>query len=162
MSNILLVCTGNTCRSIMAEELMDDAIGRSSALRGRINVDSAGTFACEGQEPTEKAEIALEQMGIEMGKHKAKQVSEELVDWADLILVMEAAHVEQMEAMFPGDGGKVSTLLGYANGVYGFPGDLGYDVADPYGEPLEEYVECAVQLKCIIDKIVEKLEENIQ
>ena len=161
MSNILLVCTGNTCRSIMAEELMDDAVGRSSVLKGMIEVDSAGTFACEGQAPTDKAEMALERLGIEMGRHKAKQVSEELVEWADAILVMEAAHVEQMEAMFPSYEGKISTMIGYANGVYGFPGDTGYDIADPYGEPLDEYVQCARQLKTIIYKIIENIEKEV-
>lgn len=158
--NILLVCTGNTCRSIMAQELLEDAIDKSP-LRSKIDVDSAGTFACEGQLPTETAEEAMEELGLEIGRHRAKQVNDELMDWADIVLTMESGHIEELEAMFPRHEEKVHTLIGYANGISGFPGSEGFDVADPYGEPLEEYVECALQLKGLIDKLVKRFVKNL-
>ena len=160
MKNILLVCTGNTCRSAMAEALFEDAIDRSSELAGEIKVDSAGTFACEGQEATSKACQAIEEMGLDLDKHKAKQISAELVDWADLILAMEAGHIEHMEAMFPEAEPKMHTIIGYAEGVPGFPGDSGYDIEDPYGEPIEEYRSCAQQLREYIKKIVARMEKE--
>ena len=74
-------------------------------------------------------------MGLPLKKHKAKQIDKELADWADLILTMEAAQVEQIEAMFPEAEPKTHTLKGYAAGGTGLSGP-GYDVSDPYGEDL--------------------------
>ncbi len=154
----MLVCTGNTCRSAMAEALMDDAIDRSSTLEGKIRVDSAGTFACEGQSATIKAQQVMEELGFDLDKHKAKQVSAELIEWADIILTMEAVHIEQLEAMFPEAPEIIHTMIGYAAGVNGFPGSDGYDMEDPYGQPVEEYRTCARQLQEYVDKIVKKWE----
>ena len=120
MKNVLLVCTGNTCRSAMAEALFDDAVDRSSRLCGRIKVDSAGTFACEDAEATPYAIEAMDELGLNIERHKAKQIDAELVDWADIILTMESAHYEQIEAMFPQAEGKMHTLIGYARGDDGF------------------------------------------
>lgn len=160
MKNILLVCTGNTCRSVMAEALFDDAVDRSSKLSDKIKTDSAGTFACDGTEATPNAITAMEEMGLNISRHKAKMVDKELTDWADLILTMEAAHFEQVEAMFPEAERKIHTIMGYAEGVFGFPGE-GYDVEDPYGEDLDEYRSCAKQLKKLIASIVSELEKAV-
>ena len=160
MKNILLVCTGNTCRSVMAEALFDDAVDRSSILEGKIKTDSAGTFACNGADATPHAIQVMDEMGFNIARHKAKMVDQELIDWADLILTMEATHIEQIEAMFPEAEKKMHTIMGYANGIYGFPGE-GYDVEDPYGEDLDEYRSCAQQLRQLIQSIVAKLEQGV-
>ena len=162
MKNILLVCTGNTCRSAMAEALFEDAVDRSSKLAGKIKLDSAGTFACEGQEATAKACQVMEEIGLDLDKHKAKQINAELVEWADLILAMEASHIEHMEAMFPKAEDKMHTIIGYAEGVPGFPGDGRYDIEDPYGEDVEEYRSCAHQLRAYIEKIIKRLEDEAE
>ena len=161
MKHILLVCTGNTCRSVMAEALLDDEIGRSSRLEEKIKTDSAGTFACVDAEATPNAIAAMEEMGLSVEKHKAKQVDQELIDWADLILVMEASHYEQMEAMFPETESKMHTIKGYAEGEDGFPGFDGFNVDDPYEGDLEVYRECAAQLKELVQKIVRRWEREL-
>ena len=144
----------------MGEAIFDDAVDRSSILDGKVKVDSAGTFACEGTEATPNAIKAVEEMGLHIEKHKAKQIDEELVDWADLILTMEATHFEQIEAMFPKAEPKMHTLMGYAKGEYGYPGNLGFDVEDPYGDDLDEYRSSAQQIAVLIQAVVEKLEEQ--
>lgn len=160
MFNILFVDSGNTSRSPMAEAILDDALDRSR-LDGKVKTDSAGTFAPEGITPPEEAVEVMDEMGLDIEKNKSRQLDEELAEWADLILTMEAKNVEEIMAMFPEYEDKVHTLIGFINDVYGFPGDDGFDVMDIYKEPKEDYIECAKQLKSSIDALILKLEGMI-
>lgn len=160
MKNILLVCTGNTCRSVMAEEMLDDAVDRSTKLAGEIRAESAGTFAAEGSTVTQNTVQVMEEIGLSVRRHKAEQMDKEMAEWADLILTMEASHLEHIEAMFPEAEKKAHTLKGYAEGVEGFPGEDGYDIPDPYGEDLDEYRQCRDMIKGYIDRIVKRLEQS--
>jgi len=158
--NILFVCSGNTCRSPMAEALFDDAVDRSSRLRGKVKSQSAGTFAAVGDEATEEAIEVMEEMGLDIHRHRSQQFNGELAEWADLILAMEARHIEELEVMAPKDEGKMHTLLGWISGANGFPGDGNFDVEDPYKEPIEEYRKCALVLKDAVQRVVKILENN--
>jgi protein-tyrosine-phosphatase len=120
--NVLFVCTGNTCRSPMAEELAEDAAGRSTHLKD-MTFRSAGTFACEGEPATPEAIEVMEELDLSLEKHGARQFDKETARWADLILAMEARHIEEMEAMAPEAEHKMHTLLGFAAGVDGYPGE---------------------------------------
>jgi len=124
---------------------------------GSIKVNSAGTFAAEDMPATTEAIKAMEVRGLDIKKHRSKQFDAELAEWADLILAMEAKHIEQIEAMAPDAEEKTHTLLGFAEHVDGYPGDGRYDIADPYGEAYEEYEFCAEQLAQGIKKVVERL-----
>jgi len=152
--NILFVCTGNTCRSPMAAEMMknldDDPLGS-------IKVKSAGTFAAEDMPATPEATHVMEQRGMDIRKHRSKQFDVDLAEWADVILTMEAKHIEQIEAMVPTAEGKAHTLLAFGEHVDGFPGDGRYDISDPFGEPYEVYQACADMLEAGIAKAVARL-----
>ena len=74
---------------------------------------------------------------------------------------MEPNHIDELFAMAPEAEDKIHTLIGYATGVNGFPGEEGFDIKDPYKESREEYEECAVQLKEVIGKLVERLEREL-
>lgn len=145
--NVLFVCSSNTCRSPMAEAVLDDIIDRSSDLRGNVKVESCGTFACEGQEASELALKAMEELGLSLKKHEAKQFDSEKAEWADLILAMSKEQIEHMEAIAPKQTSKMHTLLGYINGVYGDPVDDEYNVPDPFKGDEEDYIACAKVLK---------------
>lgn len=154
--NVLFVCTGNTCRSPMAEELADDAAGRSTHLKD-MAFGSAGTFACEGAPASPEAIEVMEELGFDLSKHEARQFDKELAAWADLILAMEARHIEEMEAMAPDQEDKMHTLLGFAAGVDGYPGEAAYDVMDPYREPVEEYRLARDQIAAAVNRALERI-----
>jgi len=139
---------------------MDDAVDRSRILHGEVKLKSAGTFACEGAEPTEEAVRTMEEMGLEIDKHAAEQFTHETAEWADIILAMGKEQIEHMEVLAPEETYKMHTLLGYAQGVNGDPSDNSCDIMDPFDEGMEEYRECADQLKHAVELLVERLERE--
>jgi len=157
--NVLFVCTGNTCRSPMAEELADDAAGRSTHLKD-MSFQSAGTFACEGTPASSEAVEVMAEVGLDIEKHDAQQFDRELAQWADIILAMEARHIEEMVAMAPDQEDKMHTLLGYAAGVDGYPGESGYDIMDPYRQPVDEYRLARDQIKQAVARAFDRMEKE--
>lgn len=140
---ILFVCTGNTCRSAMAAAMLNDI-----AVKNDLNVliDSAGVFAGIGERATDEAVKAMAKRGIDLSGHRTKPLTDELIDMADVILVMTGAHKQLIESMAKG---KVFTLLEYA-------GDEG-DIPDPFGGDDEEYEETAQAIYDALVDIAEKL-----
>ena len=95
---ILFVCTGNTCRSPMAKVMLEDMIARDPSLKqAAIEVDSAGVFA--GKKPaTQYTREVAGDYGLDLTTHQSKPLHIVLVDWADLVLVMEQDNMEEVQA----------------------------------------------------------------
>ena len=134
----------------MMKNLDDDPLGS-------IKVKSAGTFAAEDMPATPEAIDVMEARGMDIRRHRSQQFDADLADWSDLILTMEAKHIEQIEAMAPDAEGKTHTLLAYGEDMDGYPGDDRYDIPDPFGESYETYEACADAMEAGIAKAVQRL-----
>ncbi|WP_400162246.1 low molecular weight protein arginine phosphatase [Brevibacillus sp. TJ4] len=148
MKRILFVCTGNTCRSPMAEALF-----RTKAKGQGWEIRSAGVAAFDGQPASRHAVDVLRERGIE-SEHQASRINDELVDWSDLILTMTHNHKQAILAYYPAARSKVYTLREFV-GVEGYG-----DIADPFGGALEDYRRCAVEIEESLDMLYEQLAQN--
>lgn len=123
--HILVVCTGNICRSPMAQGLLSRALQTGYA----VQVASAGLNALVGQPADAAAQALMEEAGIDISAHRARQLEPEAIRAADLILVMDRQAKQRIEAMEPSARGKVYRL-GEWQGV---------DIPDPYRQPPEVF-----------------------
>ncbi len=145
---ILFVCTGNTCRSPMAE-----AIANKFAIERALDsfiISSAGTSTWEGSPASDAAILVGIERGIDMSQHRSRQLSRDLLAEQDLILAMGPHHLDRIEAL--GGTGKSFLLTEYASA-----GSSNAAIADPFGGDLHAYRTTCDELTTEIRKAFDRI-----
>lgn len=149
--NVLFVCSGNTCRSVMAQGFLERIWEKYPDKKVEIRASSAGVAAVDDLEASPQALEALREEGIDLRHHRSRKVDEELIVWADYIFTMTEGHKKALLAFFPEAKEKVWLLGEFVTG------EKGWEIPDPYGEGIEIYRFVAGKLKDLIEKALEKL-----
>ncbi len=150
--NIMFVCTGNICRSAMSEWILKKKISENDELKDKIEVCSSGVYAQNGDRPTYSAIEVMNEMGIDMTKHKATNIQNSKAKEMDLILCATRSHKMAVIDMYPQLKDNVYTMKEYAG--YSL-NDL--DIKDPWGYDIETYRFCASELEKCIELLIEKI-----
>lgn len=153
IKSILFVCTGNSCRSVMAEGILKKRLRELG--KDDIHVYSAGTKATDWFPPMAETTQVMKESGVEIDDFRSKKLTDSMIRNADLILTMERAHKEDIIERVPEAAHKTYVLreFGYSGKTY----PEGIDIPDPIGRPIKDYKRCLAILEKEIERIVKIL-----
>jgi glycine hydroxymethyltransferase len=154
MKTILFVCTGNVCRSPMAEGLFRHAVKGN----GEYRVLSAGVGAVDGQPPSPHAVRALKELGIDISRQRSRMLTGEVVQQADYIFGMTHGHVDAITLLFPHAAEKTFLLREFDETLDVFE----KDISDPIGGSYEVYLNCRDQIEQGIASMLNFIEQTSQ
>ncbi len=147
---LLFVCTGNVCRSPMAEVLFNDALSPDSPW----TAESAGLMATSGQRASREAVKAVRELNIPLGTHRSRPVTREIIDGAFCIVVMTSAHASLFGTLFPDARDRVHLLRSFD------PDTTIKDVDDPIGMSLSVYKRTRDTIRAAMPGLLQYLDDS--
>ena len=151
---VLVVCTGNICRSPVAHAVLDHLVSASDVLRNKVIVDSCGTHNFHvGSIPDYRSIKVSKENGLNIDYIKARLLDTNDQDF-DLILGMDKSHVATLKMQFPDSQNKIFLFEEYA-------GNRNIEVEDPYYGDYEGFVKMYSQINIAVQKLILKLENEL-
>ena len=152
MKTVLFICTGNICRSPMAEGIFRHSVQG----RGDYRVVSAGLGAMDGQPPSAYAVQAVKELGIDISSQRSRMLTPELVAQADFIFGMTHSHIDTVAMLYPAAGEKTFLLREFDETLDQFE----KDISDPIGGSYEVYLNCRDQIEQGIASLLRFIEQG--
>ena len=146
---VLFVCTANICRSPMAAALLCARLQKERTDWRDWQIDSAGTWAMEGEMAAKNSRLVLSERGLDISAHRARTVTAEMLSGYQLILTMEPGQKEALQVEFPAIAERVF-LLGEMD-------DSMLAIEDPYGGPIEGYRSAAEKIDRMLTKGIARI-----
>lgn len=150
----MFVCTGNTCRSPMAEGLLK-AMAKNEKLE-YMDIISTGTGTYDGYPVSNNAAEVSRKAGIDISYHHSTQLVADLMKESDLILALAVNHYDRMQSVYPEYSDKVFMLKGFPEKGNGKK----WSVADPIGLDYEQYQQTFYEIKAELERIWPAIKER--
>lgn len=154
IKSVLFVCTGNSCRSVMAEGLLKKYLKELG--KDNIEVRSAGSGAMNGMAPTDETIEVMARDDVDVSGYKSKKITDDLIKNSDLILVMDYLHKNEVVRRVPEAASKTYLVKEFGADEKADRPE-GSSIPDPIGRPIKDYENCFDMIKKEIERIAKLL-----